>query len=125
MSTDAQINATASRMLMRLRGEVTRRDTVDHTAPAALAGITDLILSVLDAQSKVATIEGLRASAVALAAVRQTFLASHDLSDMNLTDVMPVIRYLSLVAEGLVAVSDELAADALVAPADDLFGTVD
>ncbi|MGI8416495.1 MAG: hypothetical protein ACR2P2_09915 [Nakamurella sp.] len=99
-------------MIMRLRTEASRRKAISPRRRVG-AEIADLVTATMGAADDAETVNALRSAAVALAAARQSFMASFDLSDINMTEVMPVITHLSQIAEALVVLSDDLAASTL------------
>lgn len=107
--------AAVHRMLARLRAEGDRRPRAADSATAEggereiAAGLARMVLSGIGPGQRPSAI--LRAVAVGLAGTRQTFMASRDLSDLSLSEAMPVINHISMMAESLVRISDMLAED--------------
>lgn len=106
--------AAVTRMLMRLRSESDRRpqppatpDTTEQVSREMASGLAQLVLAGVDQDSPTMTpSEVLRAVAVGLVGTRQSLLATRDLSDMHLAELLPAINHMSLMAESLVRLSD-------------------
>lgn len=93
--------------LMRQEGE--RRSVSDPEGVLVAGDVSKLILARLDRLEPTTPADALRFIAVAIGAIRQTFLSDNHLSARELDESMPVLRHLSAVAEELVGLSDGLA----------------
>lgn len=110
---------TRTAILMSLRAGRTQRSAADlEVADELVTGIAGTVLGGLDLSMHTSPAEVLRCVAIALAEVRQGFLAANRLDDRELRAIMPLLTHISTVAESLVGVSDGLAAEAL-GPDDD------